>query len=146
MSRLHYRPARPADRPAVEALLEACDLPVGGVDSALDGFVVLEDDGGVLMGCAGLEEYGGYGLLRSVAVAPAARGGGLGARLTTAVVDEARRRRLHALYALTTTAAGYFPRLGFEVIERGEIAAPVRQSEEFSTICPATATALRLVL
>src|SRR5688500_16078088 len=43
MNHLHSRPARVADRPAVEALLAACDLPTGGLDSALDGFVVVED-------------------------------------------------------------------------------------------------------
>lgn len=146
MSHAQPRPARPEDHPGIEALLRSCALPLAGVDAAITGFVVMEDDAGVLIGCAGLEEYGEYGLLRSVAVSPEARGRGVGARLTGAVVEEARRRGLRALYGLTTTAERYFPRLGFEVIGRGDIAAPIRRSEEFSTICPATAIALRLVL
>lgn len=146
MSPFIHRPARPGDRPAVEALLDVSALPVGGLDPALTGFVVAEDGAGRVIGCAGLEEYDGYGLLRSVAVAPAARGAGVGATLTAAVLEEARRRGLRAVYALTTTAERYFTRLGFEVIGRDDIAPPVRQSEEFSSICPSTATALRIGL
>lgn len=141
----HLRRGTPADRDAIDGLLRGCALPVPGAGPADAVFFVIEEAGG-LLGCAGMEWYGDDGLLRSVAVAQAARGMGLGARLTEAVVAEARRRGLRALYALTTTAERYFPRLGFEVIGREEIAPAVQESEEFSSICPSTATALRLQL
>ena len=72
------RTAQPSDLDAVEGLLAAAGLPVAGVEDQLeDGFVVLERDG-AMVGVAGLEVYGAYGLLRSVAVAESLRGTGLG--------------------------------------------------------------------
>lgn len=146
MSSTTLRVAGAADRAAIEALLRACELPLPGAGAPASLFLVAEDPEGGLIGCAGLEQYGTYGLLRSVAVAPEARGAGLGARLTGAIVTEARRRGLTSLYALTTTAERYFPRLGFAAMDRREIAPAVRESEEFATTCPATAIALRLDL
>lgn len=145
MSEISIRAATPADRPAVLSLLSAFDLPCEGVDPALAGFVVAED-GEAVVGVAGLERYGDDGLLRSVAVAAQRRGLGLGARLTEAVVAEARAQRLAGLYALTTTAERYFPRLGFEVIERSALPATIRSSAEFRTLCGDSAVALRLPL
>ena len=139
------RPAIAADRPAVLDLLAAEGLPVEGVHPTLAGFVVAEEASRVV-GVAGLERYGEYGLLRSVAVARGRRGLGLGARLTGAIVDAARDAGVVGVYALTTTAADYFPRLGFEVIERREIPEVVRASPEFSILCPASAVALELRL
>ena len=145
MSEISIRRATPADRTAVVSLLSASALSSEGVDPALAGFSVAERDG-ALVGVAGLERYGDYGLLRSVAVAGETRGLGLGARLTQAVLEEARARGLAGVYALTTTAERYFPRLGFEVIERSAVPAPVQQSLEFRSICPSSAVALRLEL
>lgn len=137
------RPAHPADLPAVVELLHAEGLPSEGVDPSLGGFVVAEEGAGRVLGVAGLERYDRFGLLRSVAVSAEARGRGLGARLTEAVLEGAASRGLVEVYALTTTAADYFPRLGFEVVARAAVPAPVRASAEFSTLCPASAVALR---
>jgi len=145
MSEISIRAATPADRPAVLSLLDASALPSDDLDPALAGFVVAEE-GEAIVGVAGLERYGADGLLRSVAVAAGQRGRGLGAALTAAVVAAAQARGLSGLYALTTTAERYFPRLGFEVIERSALPETVQSSSEFRTICPDTAVALRLKL
>ena len=145
MSEISIRAATPADRMQVVSLLDASGLSSEGVDPALAGFAVAESDGTVV-GVAGLERYGRQGLLRSVAVSDRHRGLGLGARLTESVIADARANGLDGLYALTTTAERYFPRLGFEVIERGAIPAEVQASAEFRTICPGSAVALRLPL
>lgn len=136
------RPGTPDDRAAVVALVESEGLSADGIHAGLAGFMVAEEEGRVI-GVAGLERYEDFGLLRSVAVAGDRRGLGLGARLTGAVVDQARRERLVSVYALTTTAIAYFPRLGFEVIERSQVPEPVRASPEFTSMCPESATALR---
>lgn len=140
---MNLRTAHPADRPAVVELLHAEGLSSEGVDPSLAGFVVVEEEPGRVVGVAGLERYDRFGLLRSVAVSKEARGRGLGARLTEAVLEEAESIGLAGVYALTTTAADYFPRLGFEVVARADVPAPVRGSAEFSTLCPASAVALR---
>lgn len=139
------RPARPDDEPAINALLLDADLPVAGVHESLDHFIVGEE-AGRLVGVAGLEVHGSDGILRSVAVAPAVRGQGLGARLTDRVLEEARSEGLDRVYLLTTTADEYFPRHGFRRIDRSDASEAVRASVEFTTACPASAVVMVMEL
>ena len=145
MSEISIRAAVPKDRPDVLTLLSASRLSSEGVDAELAGFVVAETDGCVV-GAAGLEQHGRDGLLRSVAVSESQRGRGVGARLTGRVIEYAQSRGLEGLYALTTTAETWFPRLGFERIERAQVPEAVQASAEFRTICPSSAAVLRLLL
>ncbi len=139
------RAAAPEDLNAVLGLLEVSDLPTDGVRDHLEHFV-LEFDGDHLIGCAGLEVHAEAGLLRSVAVALDYRSTGLGARLTNAVLEMARSRRLSSLSLLTTTADSYFSRFGFERTERGRLPHSLHASAEFQGACPDTAVAMTLRL
>ncbi|HEY8310016.1 MAG TPA: hypothetical protein VIG47_05635, partial [Gemmatimonadaceae bacterium] len=49
---------------------------------------------------------------------------------------------IQALYLLTTTAEGYFPRFGFTRISRETASDGVRNSVEFRDACPASATVM----
>jgi amino-acid N-acetyltransferase len=139
------RAARPEDEPAIRALLEAASLPTVELGRWLERFVVAER-GGELVGAAGLEVHGADGLLRSVVVSEAERGGGVGGALTAGVLAEARAAGLRRVYLLTTTAEGYFPRLGFRRITREEASSDVRESVEFREACPASAAVMMLEL
>jgi N-acetylglutamate synthase-like GNAT family acetyltransferase len=138
-------PARREDFDAIAALLAANSLPLEGLADHLDAALVARQDGRIV-GAAALEVYKDGGLLRSVVVARALQGSGLGRRLVEAVLAHARERRLPAVYLLTTTAALYFPKLGFEAITRAEVPAGVQQSVEFRSACPASATVMRITL
>ena len=131
------------DFPRIEALLAAARLPLEGARDAFEVGFVAEDEGRVV-GAAALECYTEGALLRSVVVDSSARGQGLGRRLTMAAVEAARHRGLPAVYLLTTTAAAFFPRLGFADCSRDAIPPSVRQSVEFTSACPTTATVLVL--
>lgn len=139
-------PARAEDLGDVLSLLEGAGLPTAGVEAHFPGGFVVARRGPFVVGAAGVEAYGGAGLLRSVAVAEASRGTGLGRRLTRAAVDLAAARGLRELYLLTTTAESYFPRLGFERVERDSLPSVLGASEELRGACPATAVAMRLAL
>jgi len=139
------RPAKPADRPAVERLLREAGLPLDGVADAFGGYLVAEVSGAVV-GAIGLEWHGGYALLRSAVVAAGWRGRGLGVRLTEAALAEARRGGAQAVYLLTTTAVDFFPRFGFAAIDRSHVPAAVQRSVEFQGACPDTAVAMQLDL
>ncbi len=140
-------PARAADLAPVLALLETAKLPAAGVaDHFPASFVVARGGDGALLGVAGVERYGEAGLLRSVAVHEDARGTGIGFRLAKAAVELARSGEVRELYLLTTTAEGYFPRLGFERIARDELPAALAASEELRGACPASAVTMRLRL
>ena len=135
------RPAAPADLPAVERLLASSGLPLDGVREALPAFVVAQA-GDDIVGVAGLEVCSDNALLRSVAVAPEWRSHGLGRALVTRVLSDAEARGLRALYLLTTTAERYFPSFGFHPVARDEVPADVRETAEFRSACPASATVM----
>ncbi len=139
------RAAKPSDRADVEALLVAARLPTEGVAEHFGSFFVVEEEGRV-MGAAGLEAYGPDVLLRSVVIAKEARGAGVGSRLTRRAVDEARARGARAVYLLTTTAASFFPRFGFERVARGDVPASMQASRELQGACPASAVVMRRAL
>lgn len=134
----NLRPARTADLAAIEQLLTGSNLPLAGVSETLAGFVVAEADD-TIVGTAALEICCDNALLRSVAVAPEWRSRGLGRALVTRVIADAEARGLRALYLLTTTAEHYFPSFGFHPITRDEVPAELRQTEEFTGACPASA-------
>jgi amino-acid N-acetyltransferase len=136
------RPAAAADLTEIHALLDASGLPSDGFGDHLDTALVA-CDGRTLVGVAALELHEPYGLLRSVAVAESHRGCGLGQALSRAALDLARRRGLQAVYLLTQTAAGFFPRLGFREIPRSEVPARVQESIQFTSVCCASAKSMQ---
>ena len=138
-------PATPPDLPAVLALLERFALPVEGVAQCL-GRMVVARDGVQVVGAAAVESYAQGALLRSVVVDPVRQGEGVGQRLVAAALEMARRDGAEAVFLLTTTAEGFFPKFGFEAIPRAEVPSSVRASVEFQSACPASAVAMRAAL
>jgi amino-acid N-acetyltransferase len=143
-----FRPATPADRPLVEALLQDAALPTAGVAElfAVDAasFIVADDPSGAggIVAAAGVEPCGDHALLRSVVVRSDWQRRGLGERLVESAVRAAESRGVHALYLLTLTADHYFPRFGFERIGRDTVPPAVAATEEFTSACPASAVTM----
>lgn len=137
------RPATADDWSAIARLLTEAALPLAGAH--VRDFLLAERDGR-LDGCAALERYGTAALLRSVAVAPHARGVGLGVALVDAAIARARAAGASTLVLLTTTAERFFPRFDFRTVTRDDVPDAVRASEEFRGACPASATVMRLDL
>lgn len=138
------RPAADRDLPRIRELLLRSDLPTAGVGPHLARYRVACDPEGRVLGAVGIERHGPDALLRSLVVDPVARGAGLASRLVAAAIAMARDESADGLYLLTTDAAGYFARHGFVEIDRGSAPAGIRASEEFSSLCPGTATVMRL--
>ena len=142
---MKIRPATDSDLEHVEALLRDARLPLEGARDAFRvGFVAEEHD--AIVGAVALEMYPDSALLRSLVVDQAVQGKGLGGRLTQAAIEEAQRRGVHAIYLLTTTAERFFPRFGFEVVDRADVPVALTASEEFTHACPATAIVMRRFL
>ena len=141
------RAAKTSDLEAVHSLLRAAQLPVEGLaDQFGDQYVVAESETGPIIGAAGVELYNAAGLLRSVVVLDEHRGTGLGERLTRDRIAWCRGRGLQEIYLLTTTAAPFFARHGFETVPRSSAPASLQASREFAAICPSTAVCMRLGL
>jgi amino-acid N-acetyltransferase len=133
------------DAAAVRALLSESKLPLDGVPDDLAHFLVAERDGTVV-GAIGMEYFGDAGLLRSAVVSPALRGTGLGERLVTSLLTDAKKRGLHDVVLLTTTADTWFPRFGFTRTTRAEVPKALHASEEFKGACPDSAVVMSLRL
>ena len=131
-----------ADVDAVEGLLRAANLPLDGAADAFSLGVVARD-GDDVIAAAAIERYGEAGLLRSVVVAGDRRGAGVGREIVTAAESLARDAGIHDLYLLTETAVDWFPRLGYEVVERPLAEAAVGASIEFTTVCRDTGVPMR---
>lgn len=137
--------ARPDDLDAVRRLLEVNRLPKDGLAPHLATAVVARV-GADVVGSAALECYPDGALLRSVAVAPERHGQGLGHRLVGEAVALAVTIGVPAVYLLTTTADGFFPKFQFERIRRSDVPPGVQTSIEFTAACPSSAVVMRRAL
>src|SRR5207237_1631206 len=108
-------------------------LPLAGLHDLDD--LLIARDGSRIVGCAALELYDDDALLRSVTVDAGHRGAGIGGDLTRAALQLANQRGVAAVYLLTMTAERFFPKFGFEVIDRADVPAEVKASAEFAYAC-----------
>lgn len=145
MEGIQYRFASGEDCGVVMALLEENGLPYSDIEPLLKDFTVAVE-GGRIIGVAGVQPCGPDGLFRSFAVSGEYRSRGIGKALYDTVLVHARELGLSRLYLLTTTAASYFSRHGFIPVSRDSLPEAIRQTEEFSSICPASAECMVLVL
>jgi amino-acid N-acetyltransferase len=148
---IRVRAATSDDRNDIERLLVDSRLPTDGIEAILAArpadFVVTElrGDAGVV-GVAGLEICDDSALLRSVAVRPDFQGQHLGRQLVEHAIQRAEDSGVGSLYLLTTTAAEYFPRFGFRVIDRARVPSAIAETIEFTSACPASAIAMHRAL
>lgn len=132
-------------RNAVIALLSAEKLPTVDLTETLDNFITAIADAEVI-GVAGLEIYGSFGLLRSVAVRSDFRSQGIAAKLLRRIDALASLKGLTEIYLLTETASDYFERQTFRRIDRTDVPEELQQSSEFSRVCPQSAIAMKKII
>ncbi len=133
--------ARPQDRQAIINLLTNVGLPTGDLPESLDSFMVA-GKAGQLVGSVGLERFGDYALLRSLAVDPVQQGTGLGKALYQAAMQLAAETGIREVYLITTTAAPFFAQKGFTYVDRSLVPATIRSTAQFSGLCPSSATVM----
>jgi len=124
---------------SARALLASCGLPHDDLETAPDLALFGYTIGDALAGVVGLELRGDAALLRSLAVGPDFRKLWLGIALMAHAERQADARDVRDLYLLTTTAAGFFDKLGYRRIPRDEAPEPIRTTGQFSRLCPASA-------
>jgi amino-acid N-acetyltransferase len=90
---------------------------MGEVYENLRDFYVARAPDGSFLGCVALHlMWSDLAEVKSLAVAEAAQGGGIGSALVRACIDEARSLELERVFALTYRP-GFFERLGFEIAD-----------------------------
>ncbi|MFO1401695.1 MAG: arsenic resistance N-acetyltransferase ArsN2 [Steroidobacteraceae bacterium] len=127
----------------VGQLLEQCGLPTGDLTPALMAQFLYAGPASQPSGVVGLEMHGAVALLRSLAVAPDQRTGGLGRALVVAAEGAARAQGVAELFLLTQTAAAYFERLGYQRAPRDAAPPAIRATGQFTSLCPDSAVLMR---
>jgi protein-tyrosine-phosphatase/N-acetylglutamate synthase-like GNAT family acetyltransferase len=133
------RPALALDRDDARGLVERAHLPLDGVDDAFPASYIVARALGTTVGVAALERHGDAYLLRSVAIDPGVRTGGIGVALVARCLVTAGDA---PVYLLTTDAAAYFPRFGFRRCDRAEAPPAIRAHRQFTDTCPSSATCM----
>lgn len=120
----------------VKELLESYGLPVSDIpgNDQIQFFGIKAD--GALSAVVGIELYGEYALIRSLAVKRQFRGSGIGRELIASLEDWARNKRVMSLFLLTETADRFFEHQGYRSIPRSEAPQVIKETSEFSGICP----------
>jgi amino-acid N-acetyltransferase len=124
---LQIRKASLSDIPALLGLINAYAangvmLPRTEFEMAenIRDFIVAFEDGR-LVGCGALHFYTATSAeVRSLAVDPTVKSKGIGRALVEALEEEAVEQDLHSMFAFTYVA-GFFAKLGFEEVDRGEL-------------------------
>lgn len=129
-------------RQGLVELLAAEKLPVQDLPEQPENFFVAVADERVVGG-VGLEKHGHYGLLRSLVVDPAWRSRKIAGKLVRHLEQRAAALGLDTLFLLTETAPHYFQKKGFEFITRTEVPEAMKQSSEFSNVCPQSAIVMK---
>jgi amino-acid N-acetyltransferase len=125
-------PAEAEDAVAISSVLAANRDDPGlfqesatAVVHTLGDFFVARDEGGKIVGCAGLHrDSPEMAEVYALAVTPQSQGQGVGQQLMQACQQHARAGGFRHLW-LATVKPGYFSRYGFEPISRWELPAPV---------------------
>ncbi|KYO64539.1 GNAT family N-acetyltransferase [Thermovenabulum gondwanense] len=139
---LIFRRAKVEDFEKIKQIIKDCGLCDCDLERWLNNFMVAEEDGNVI-GTGGIENYGEYGILCSVAVLPDFRNHGIGDGLVRSLINLADRMGIKTLFLFTDKAVNFFERVGFRKTNRSEIQENCPESKQLSS-CPLSFIPMRL--
>ncbi|WP_419253856.1 arsenic resistance N-acetyltransferase ArsN2 [Caulobacter sp. ErkDOM-YI] len=119
--------------------LAAAHLPTSDLGEPGQLFFAFENAARAI-GCGGLLIAGEHALLRSIAVDADLRGTGVGGQILKCLSDQAQSHGALKAWLLTTDAATFFARHGFEKVDRANAPAVISATLQFAGICPGSAT------
>ncbi|HKC15371.1 MAG TPA: arsenic resistance N-acetyltransferase ArsN2 [Steroidobacteraceae bacterium] len=141
MVKPRIREATLRDAGDIRSLLERNGLPTRDLVSSRPEFIVA-CAGARIIGAGALERFGATALLRSIVVASEARSAGLGGLIVRELERRARAAGVLEVILLTETAESFFRRQNYHTIGRSGVPAAIQASEEFRSLCPASAHCL----
>ena len=130
--------------PELVNLLQVGDLSADDIFSANWFSVIGQFQGNQIIAAGGLENFRDEVLLRSVVTALDHRGQGFAEKLVRQLHRRASIASFQDSWLLTTTASDYFAnKFGYSVIERTTAPLPIKNSGQFSQLCPDSAVLMR---
>ena len=123
-------------------LLKTNKLPYKDLSLTDSIFLSYHEENGKMVGSGGLEFYSDFALLRSLAVDEKYRGKKIGESIVNDLLARAIARSIREVYLLTETAHDFFIKLGFKDVDRSNVPTVVKESSEFSSVCPVSAVCM----
>jgi N-acetylglutamate synthase-like GNAT family acetyltransferase len=130
---VRLRRARRSELAPITELIVAANLPPLFVEEFVCGFAVAEQNGAIIA-TGGLEIYKDAGFLRSIAVAEAGRGLGLGREITKLLIADARAAGIRDLYLFTQDAVLFWQHMGFVDVPMDAWPEPARANWQYRYI------------
>lgn len=124
-------------------LLKKNNLPTEDLNPGTQLFVVEEDD--KVVATVAVEYDYNDALLRSLCVSQEKRNSGVGNELVSFIEEYVRQQGVQNIFLLTTTAADFFKKRGYTIIDRSNVPKFIRNTKEYSVIC-ASSTLMRKAL
>ena len=125
-----------------QTALQAASLPTEDLAQSKGKFFRFFDRQGNPVGYGGIEFHGKNALLRSIAVPAEAQKHGHGSAITRLLLRYADIQGAETGYLLTTDAAPFFAKLGFDVVARTDVPNAILETPQASSLCPSTASIL----
>ncbi|HNU87819.1 MAG TPA: arsenic resistance N-acetyltransferase ArsN2 [Ferruginibacter sp.] len=129
------------ERQEVFSLLTQQNLPITDIKEDTLLYFLLDAD--KVMGTAGLDIFDDCALLRSVSVVADARGKGYGKIMNEQIEKFAKESGISCMYLITHTAKDFFDRQGYCVIDRATAPDAIKQTEQFTGLCPSSAVVMK---
>ena len=123
-------------------LLKSSKLPYQDIQLKDNIMIAYHDDNGDLIGSGGLEFYNSFALLRSVAVDESQRGKSFGKYIVKDLLDGGKSKSVKAVFLLTETAHDFFIQRGFVDTTRENVPGELKESSEFKSVCPVSASCM----
>jgi amino-acid N-acetyltransferase len=125
-------------------LLKKNNLPTEDINPGTQLFVVEEGD--EVIATVAVEYDYNDALLRSLSVSEDKRSSGIGAELVDFIEDYVSKQGVRTIYILATTAANFFSRRGYTLIDRSNVPQFIKDTKEYSVICASSSNLMRKVL
>jgi amino-acid N-acetyltransferase len=122
-------------------LLKKNNLPTEDIAPGTQLFVVEEDD--KVVATVAVEYNYDNALLRSLSVSEEKRKTGVGAELVNFIEDYVQKQGVQSIFLLTTTAADFFSKRGYEIIDRSNVPEFIKNTKEYSVICASSSTLMK---
>ena len=140
--RLFAFPLKVGERGALAKALAKARLPTDDLDSPGPLFWRFETADSIPVGFGGLEIYGEDALLRSILILPPLRRRGLGTAVVAQLEIEAAVLKCRAVWLLTDGGSEFFDRLGYARCDRAVVPEAIRDTRQFTALCPESASVL----
>lgn len=122
-------------------LLKKNSLPTEDIDPGTQLFVVEEGD--KVIATVAVEYDYDNALLRSLSVSQEKRKTGIGAELVNFIEGYVQKQGVQNIFLLTTTAAEFFSKRGYKIIDRSNLPEFIKNTKEYSVFCASSSALMK---